>query len=233
MSRAITRQSKDGRRSVGVRAGLTLATIIQAARSLEPDAITMQTLAEHLGVDRKAINHHVNDRETLLGLVAMDAFAESFSAVEIGQYASWEDACRSYAHGFTQSALATGALADRIRLTDASVTNILAPTETLLQKMVTAGFDDEHAMRTLSLLTNICLAHARDVVLEAQSGVSPRATILRGALEHRDRADFPTLSRIAALPAHTYDADQLELSIDIFIAGAQSVLDRRFPRPGR
>ncbi|MEV8135415.1 TetR/AcrR family transcriptional regulator C-terminal domain-containing protein [Microbacterium aurantiacum] len=214
-------------RAIGVHAGLSLEQILDEARSMDPDALSMQALANRLGVDRKAINHHVSDRETLLGMVAMDAFATSFSAVKISHQADWKEACRSYALGFTDSAIATGVLADRIRLTDPYVTQILEPTEAVLQKMVEAGFDDESAMRTLSLLTNICLAHARDVVLELRSGVTPRTEILRGALEQRDPARFPTLARIAELPVTTYDRQQLVVSIDLFIAGAQSVLQRQ------
>lgn len=66
------------RRSRGVRAGLDRRQIIDAARTLDPGAVTMQAVADVLGVDRKAVNHHVSDRETLLGLVAVDAFSEHF-----------------------------------------------------------------------------------------------------------------------------------------------------------
>ncbi|MFE5291381.1 TetR/AcrR family transcriptional regulator C-terminal domain-containing protein [Isoptericola sp. NPDC056618] len=210
------------RRAIGVRAGLTLPKIVDAARSLDPDALTMQALADHLGVDRKALNHHVSDRDTLLALVALDTFSSTFSAVEIAAHAGWQDACRSYARGFTESAIAAGVLAERIRLTDAYVTKVLEPTEAVLQTMVAAGFDDETAMRTLSALTNICLAYARDVVLATRSNTSPRTAILRDALAQRDADKLPTLARIAELPVTTYDQTQLDLSIDTFIAGAEA-----------
>lgn len=216
---------KPTRRAIGVRAGLNLPRIIEAARSLDPDALTMQALADRLGVDRKALNHHVSDRETLLGLVALDAFSTTFSAVSIAGHAQWQDACRVYAKGFTDSVLATGVLADRVRLSDAHVTKVLEPTEAVLAKMVAAGFDDESAMRALSLLTNICLAYARDLVLADRSGVVPRPAILRGALDQRDRTEFPTLARIAELTVTTYDERQLDLSIEVFIAGAEAQLN--------
>lgn len=217
----MTSGRKAAPRPIGVRAGLTLPKIIEAARSLDPDVLTMQALADHLGVDRKALNHHVSDHGTLLALVAMDAFSTTFSAVRIANEVRWQDACRSYARGFTDSAIASGILADRIRLTDAYVTKVLEPTEAVLRTMVAAGFDDETAMRTLALLTNICLAYARDVVLASRSRISPRSVILREALEHRDPTEFATLSRFAELTVSTYDQRQLELSIDVFIAGAE------------
>jgi len=213
-----------GRRAIGVRAGLNLPQIIEAARSLEPDALTMQALADELGVDRKALNHHVSDRETLLGLVAMDAFAEAFSAVHIAAHTEWREACRAYARGFTDSVLAAGILADRIRLGDPLVTNVLRPTEAVLRKLVEAGFDDETAMRALALLTNICLAYARDIAITARCGVNPRPLILRKALEQRDPEEYENLARIAALPVSTYDRAQLELSIDVFITGIAAMV---------
>ncbi|MFB6612529.1 TetR/AcrR family transcriptional regulator C-terminal domain-containing protein [Agromyces sp. NPDC056379] len=221
MNTSTDRKPAGPRRAVGVYAGLTLDRIIEAARSLDADALTMQALARELGVDRKALNHHVSDRETLLALVAMDAFSESFSGVDIAEQATWQDACRNYAHGFTRSAVATGSLAEHIRLTDAYVTDVLDPTEAVLAKMVAAGFNDENAMRSLSLLTNICLAYARDAVLQARSGVPARTVILRGALEKRDPTAYPTLTRIADLPVNTYDHRQLDLGIELFIAGAE------------
>jgi len=215
-----------GRRAIGVRAGLNLARILEAARSLDPGALTMQGLANALGVDRKALNHHVSDRETLLGLVAMETFTEAFSAVDIAAHTRWQEACRCYARGFTDSVIAVGALADRIRLDDPYVTSVLEPTEAVVKKLVGAGFGDATAMRLLAMLTNICLAYARDTVLAARSGVTPRPLLLRKALEHRDPAEFEVLARIAALPVSTYDRAQLELSIDIFLFGAEAILTR-------
>ncbi|MGO3363375.1 MAG: TetR/AcrR family transcriptional regulator C-terminal domain-containing protein [Corynebacterium sp.] len=213
-------------RTVGSRAGLTLPRIIEAARSLDADDLTMQALADHLGVDRKALNHHVSNRETLLSLVAMDAFSTSFSASENPSVGTWQDACRHYARNFTRSTVAAGMLVDRIRLSDLYVTKVLEPTETVLQLMVDAGFDDEGAMRTLSMLSNICLAYARDVALATRSDGAPRADILQAALEQRDGDDFPVLARISGLNATTYDEKQLDLNIEIFIAGAEAQLER-------
>jgi len=226
MARATDATRPAGRRAIGVRAGLNLKRIIEAARSLDPDELTMQALAEELGVDRKALNHHVSDRETLLGLVAMDAFSEAFSAVHIAAHAQWQEACRTYARGFTDSVIAAGVLADRVRLSDPYVTSVLQPTEAVLKKLVEAGFDDEIAMRSLALLTNICLAYARDTVITARSGVSPRPLILRKALGQRDPEEYEILVRIAALPVSTYDKAQLELSIEVFISGTDAMLRR-------
>ena len=226
MAHATDAARRAGRRAIGVRAGLNLTRILEAARSLDPDTLTMQALADELGVDRKALNHHIGDRETLLGLVAMETFTEAFTAVDIGAHTRWQEACRSYARGFTDSVITVGALADRIRLDDPYVTSMLEPTEAVLKKLVEADFSDATAMRLLAMLTNICLAYARDTVIAARSGVTPRPVLLRKALEQRDPAEFETLARIAVLPVSTYDRAQLELSIEIFVLGAEAILRR-------
>jgi TetR/AcrR family tetracycline transcriptional repressor len=227
MARPRSATGSGGRRAIGVRAGLSLERIIEAARSLDPDTLTMQVLANELGVDRKALNYHVSDRDTLLELVAVDAFTASFSGVHISEHLRWQEACHAYACGFTESVLATGLLADRIRLSDPLVTEVLQPTEAVLKKMVDDGFGDELAVRSLALLTNICTAFARDTVLASRSEVSPRSQLLRKSLEVRDSRDFENLARIAAMSTNTYDEAQLEFSIEVFIRGTEAMLAHR------
>lgn len=210
------------RRARGVRAGLDSEQIVAAARTLDPGSVTMQAVAEVLGVDRKAVNHHVSDRETLLGLVAMDAFAESFS-VQLTAPSSWQEACRTYAIGFTGAVIAIGPLAGHLDLKNPFVTTMLEASEAIVRKLIEAGADDETALRSLVLLTNICLSHARDVAAIATSEALPRPELLRQAMsEHTP--EIPTLARIAGYKVDTYDTTQLELSIDVFIRGVDARL---------
>ncbi|GIM93444.1 hypothetical protein [Paractinoplanes toevensis] len=46
-----------------------------AARDMDPATLTMQAVAERLGVDRKALNYHVTDRDGLLELVAQETLS--------------------------------------------------------------------------------------------------------------------------------------------------------------
>jgi TetR/AcrR family tetracycline transcriptional repressor len=212
------------KRAVGSRAGLTLQQIIDAAQFIEPDELTMQALANALGVDRKAINHHVRDRETLLELVATKTFSESFSAASIPAGAPWQEACRIYATQLADSAIATGALAEHLRVSDGRLTSALEFTEAVLERMVNAGFSDEYALRIISALASIGLSHARDVVLQARSGLSARAEIVTRGLQDRDAKRFETLSRIMAQPTTTYDRKQFDLTISVFLVGTEALL---------
>ncbi len=223
------RQKPTPQRSRGNKAGLNLARIVEAARSLDCDALTMQAVADLLGVDRKALNHHVGNREALLELVALDAFSSSFSAVQIAAHSRWQDACRTYAMGFVDSMIAVGALADHLQLGDPVVTTrFLQPTEAILKKMLEAGFDAETAQRSLALLSNICTAYARDTHITWRSGQRPRPFLLREALKERDVQGFENLARLAAAPVDSYDRQQLAFSIDVFVTGLDAlVLTRR------
>ena len=70
-------------RKPGKRAGLDLQKIVEAARLIDASELSMQSLADSLSVDRKALNYHVKDKQTLLGLVAMDTFSARFSGTDV------------------------------------------------------------------------------------------------------------------------------------------------------
>lgn len=212
------------RRSRGVRAGLDRQQIVDAARTLDPGAVTMQAVADALGVDRKAVNHHVSDRETLLGLVAVDAFSESFSTVRISADSDWKGTCRTYAIGLTDAVVTIGPLADHLHLQNPLITTMLEATDLVLTTLIDAGADDETALRSLVLLTNICLGHARDVTAMTSSGVRPRPDLLNKAMSDSDGPLIETLGRLAAAQIDTYDHRQLELSIEVFVRGTEALL---------
>ena len=184
----------------------------------------MKAVADQLGVDRKALHHHVGDRDALLGLIAVDIFTRTFSPVKISEHARWQDACRAYAHGITDSAIAVGAFADHLRLERLLATTMLETTEALLAKFRDAGFDDDFAVRSLALLSNICVAFARDVGLVTRSGDRPRRLLLQDALADNASQAFENLRRIAAISTDTYDMQQIEHSIEVFILGTEQLL---------
>ena len=225
-------QPPGGRRPVGRRAGLDLRRIIEAARSLDPDTLTVQAVADKLGVDRKAVRHHATDRETLLRLAALDAFAEISSDIGIPASSSWQEACRLYALGFADNVIATDALAEHLRLDNSLIVKLGGPTEVLAKKLTTAGFDDESALRALALLTNICMAYAQDVVFVSRSGERPRRLMARESLSGHKR-EFETFARLVDLSIDTYDRKQLEMSVEIFVHGIEASLLRKHDTPGQ
>ncbi|MFC1403404.1 TetR/AcrR family transcriptional regulator C-terminal domain-containing protein [Streptacidiphilus cavernicola] len=213
-------QTPPARRGRGNSVGLGPKQIVDAARTLPPERLTMQAVANLLGVDRKAIHNHVPDREALATLVALDALAANSTDVQIPEDADWQTASRIYAYGLVDGVIAVGGLARHLSQGSPLTAQTLDGTEAVLARLIEAGFDQATAQRYMAALTNICLAFARDVIDAAQEGTATRLHYLQAALAERDADHFPHLSRIARQPEDTYDRQQLEFTLDIFLAGA-------------
>ncbi|MEU1276585.1 hypothetical protein [Streptomyces sp. NPDC005799] len=218
------------RRPVGRRAGLSLQGIVDAARSLGPDtdALTVQAVADKLGVDRKAVRHHVSDRDTLLRLMAHEAFAENAPDLGLPADAPWQEVVRRYAHAFADAVIATGALAEHLRLDSQLSADLGHPIEAVSQALTDAGIDDASALRALALLSNICMAYGQDVVYVTCGGDRPRRAMARRTLEGREH-ELSTFARLVDLDIDTYDRTQLDLSIEVFVHGIEAVLLRGKP----
>ncbi len=231
MPRTATPKTHAQRRP-GKRAGLDLHKIIAAARRIDAHALSMQSLADSLNVDRKALNYHVKDKQTLLGLVAMDTFQARFSARDVANAPDWEQACRIYGLGFFEGVLGVGGLAEYLWFGGSVAAWALAPSDVLFQQLHAAGFDDETATRLVAALISMSLAHARDATQAAAEGDRPRARALKQALQEADPTAHGHLRRIAALGVDTYGSRQIEVMLDLLIAGARDHL-RTHPRPSR
>ncbi|MFC8934413.1 hypothetical protein ACFT1A_20235 [Rhodococcus sp. NPDC057135] len=220
------KSSSPDKRRPGSRAGLDLNGVVEAARSLDVNTLTIQAVATRLGVDRKAVRHHATDRETLLRLMAADAFSETPIGESIPADCTWQEACRIFADDFTDSVINIDTLIKHLELDISLLTSFGKPTESLVTKLTDAGFDDETALRSLVLLTNICMAFARDAVVVAESGVRPRRELAQLGID-RYQGEFPNFARVVAREIDTYDRKQLELSVDIFVRGMESLLLER------
>lgn len=210
------------RRGRGTRAGLDRARIVEAARGLDPDAITMQSVADALGVDRKAVNYHVTDRESLLELTAIDAFVEQSSRTRIPPEADWREACRLLAVGMRDSIIATGVLVAHMRMTTQRHLGAAGPADAVLAKLQEAGFDEETAARGLHLLTTICIGFARDVVMARREGSHPQVAELRRALAESP-GGFEALRHLFDADIDTYDDAQFEFSLTAFFHAMEAL----------
>ncbi len=213
-----------GRRRQGVKAGLDLAQILEVASSIAPDDLTMQAVADRLGVDRKAINHHVSDRESLLRLVAIEGFTRSVATVRIPADCDWREASRIFGHAVASGVTALGALAPHLQVGTSADEVLLAATEALLAKYIEAGLDLETGLRAVSMLGDICEAHGRGVALMAIHGAGIRDRWLREALRELPGEQPRFLGQVARSPIDTYDERQLDLSIEIFIRGLEGLI---------
>jgi TetR/AcrR family tetracycline transcriptional repressor len=192
---------------------------------LPPEALTMQAVAEALGVDPKALNYHVGDREGLRELVALDVFESELGRVELPADGDWRAVTRSYAAALRDAFAQLGVLATSFHLPAASGLGALAPVECVLQTLVDAGFDVDQAGRALTLITETAYAAGRAAVLVAQNRVHPNVPEVASALQSAPEDDFPVLRQVVASSAGGgHDAAQLEFNLAVVIAGLERVL---------
>ncbi|SDZ49504.1 TetR/AcrR family transcriptional regulator [Herbiconiux ginsengi] len=214
-------------RQQGRHAGLDRRRIAEAARSLGPHALSIQAVADLLGVDRKAVNYHVTNLAGLLELVAVDAFRMNFANVDLSSITDWKEACRAYAFALHDSLVTTGALVSYFRFQDSGDLTMLGPADIVMQRLYEAGFTDEQVGNAVILIVNVAMSAARDdVMVIGTNGTHPQLPIILGALRDAYPRQFPGLQRaMTATPAREpYGPAQLEASIDIVTRGLESLL---------
>ena len=101
---------------------------------------------------------------------------------------------------------------------------VTTPVEVMFGHLEEGGFTDEEAIRIMTVLSTLCLGHARDLDQAHKEAARTRSQLLKSALGAQTDRSFPNLERIAARNVDTYSAEQLAFSIDLLIAGAEEKL---------
>jgi TetR/AcrR family transcriptional regulator, tetracycline repressor protein len=213
------------RRGRGARAGLDRERILAAARGMDPGSLTMQSLAAELGVDRKALNYHVSDRESLLEMLAIDAFLTRFTAIEVDPAGDWRDACRALAAGIRESVLATGEWVSYYRFTTQQDLAAVGPAEIVAERMLSAGFDHVTVSRGMHLLITICTGFARDAVLSTREGGHPQIEELRRILGDSPEG-YTAIRDLVDARVDNYGDEQFAFDLAAFFAGMDALLPR-------
>lgn len=217
----------EAKRGRGIRAGLDLQLIVATAREIAPAELSMQAIADVLRVDRKALHKHVQDKDTLLGLVARDALADGLTSTDLTTARDWRHACRLYAQGFVRTVVGLGPLAEHLWFGETELGGWPTDSaEVLFRHLDSAGFSDADAVRFVVVLTTTCLGHARDVVQyeQARGQDRPRQRQVKNWLAQVEPQQYPHLVRISELGLDTYGAEQLQFSVDLLIQGAEHLL---------
>lgn len=210
------------RRRRGRPARVDRARIIAAARTMDPQTVTMQAVAEELGVDRKTLNYHVSDREGLLELVALDVLAERLPPPAAAPPADWQQALRDFAIGMHDALTQMGTLFEYVRMPLDAGLRPLESTEELLTVLVEAGFDPDDATRAASMLAQVVYVSARDAVLTTRNGGDhPQYQAMRAVLADAEPDRMPHVRRLV----DQRQSGQLAFNLDVLIDG----LSRRLP----
>lgn len=201
---------------------ITRERIVSAARTLAPEALTMQAVADALGVDPKALSYHVGHRDGLRELVAVDAFESELSRVALSTEGDWREVLRTYAEALRDATVKLGVLATYFRL-PATGLGALTPVERVLQKLVDAGFAVDDAGHVLRLVSEVGHAAGREAVFLSRSRVHPNTSEVATALNTASADDFPVLRQVvAALDDVDGGGHQLDFCLDVIIAGLEA-----------
>src|SRR5690606_22694471 len=155
-----------------------------------------------------------------------------FSAAKLSTL-SWQEACRTYARAITFAAIMTGPLIAHIDFESQQAKSSFAATDILMGLLTQAGFTDEQSARAIALLSNICFSFAQDAHTAQTNKSATRAAELDRAFETIGTEEFPQLRRIASQYFDTDGQEQLEFSIDVFIAGLAARLGRSAKKNAR
>lgn len=189
----------------------------------------MQAVADALGVDPKALNYHVGDREGLRELVALDVFETELTRVELAEDGDWRDVLRSYAIASRDAIIKLGVLAFAVRFPGARGLGALARVERVLQALVGAGFGPDEAGRVLTFITETAFSAGLTAVRNAQDRVHPDVPEVIKALNSAEQEDFPVLRRVVAAREGGEDDDQFDYTLAVILAGLEHRLST--PRP--
>ncbi len=189
---------------------------------MPPGELTMQAVADALGVDRTTLHYYVGDRDGLLELVVADLFETELRSIRLPEGASWQEILRAYGSAIRQGVLKLGVTATSFRLSGTGGAASLALAEQVLRALTTAGFGTDDAGRALTLVSGLAMSAAHDVLGSAGSRLRHQTPEVVRALKDLPSSDFPLLSEVVAeRGAATTATDDFDFNLDIVIAGLE------------
>jgi TetR/AcrR family tetracycline transcriptional repressor len=198
--------------------------IIDTARALDRDDLTLQAVADRLGVDRKAISYYVTGRQELVDLVAAQTISEELGGLELPE--DWRAAIHAWAAATRAVMLREGSMA--LKIDHLPGGGILGSLDALLQRLLAAGFDEVTAGRALYCLTGTVFAGARDTLLVERHGEHPTIAEVARVLGDLPGDRLPHLRRLRFGDDPRKGAeDQARFDIDLVVAGLQHHLASR------
>ncbi|MHC9296925.1 TetR/AcrR family transcriptional regulator C-terminal domain-containing protein [Mycobacterium sp. LTG2003] len=197
--------------------------ILEAARSIAPEDLTMQAVADVLGVDRTALHYYVGDRDGLLELVVADLFDTELREIELPDDTPWQDVLRAYGKAIRHGVLKYGATGTNFRISGIGGAASLGLAERVLRALSVAGFDVDDSGRILTLVSGIAMSAAHDVLGAADSRLRHQTPEVARALKDLAESDFPLLGAVVA-GRSAPGADDFEFNLGIVIAGLEQHL---------
>ncbi|MCF2532382.1 TetR/AcrR family transcriptional regulator [Yinghuangia soli] len=193
--------------------------IVTAALELDASgtALSMQAVADRLGVPRGTLYHHVADREEMVALVAAARLEEALDEAWMpADDADWRTWLTAFAHVMRDALLARANPIGYVLLDGAPGSRQLAQVERILHVMVRDGFTPQAGLRCLAVLAEIVQANVRAVVLRRAQGPTPAGSYLH-LVRAAPEGTFPLLR--AADGEQVGLDDQFAFALDVMLTG--------------
>lgn len=198
------------------------ARIVEAARAIAPQDLTMQAVADALGVDRSSLNYYVGDRGGLLELIVTDLFDAELRDFVLPD-TDWTDVLRAYGKALHRGVVHLQATATNVHLRGA---HSLTLAERVLEALTAAGFTVAEGGHILSLVSGVAYTAARDLLGGDQSRSHHTSEVTR-VLGEAPPGQFALLGEIIASRSVAGTTDDFEFSLDVVIDGLQLRLARQ------
>ncbi|MFC4242661.1 TetR/AcrR family transcriptional regulator C-terminal domain-containing protein [Gryllotalpicola reticulitermitis] len=200
--------------------------IVDAARGLSADAITMQAVAQVLGVERQSLSYHVRDRDELLGLVAASELVDrARTLIEEPPDRDWRASSRAFAAGVRAAAIATGMLSLHLRPNAVEAPELFLPAENVMAAFFDAGLDERTAVAAVNTLLELAIGAGRNAINAESGGREATASIERDILAQRDER-LPALRRAAAAHLRLDPDEQFAFDLDVLLLGIGALVAR-------
>jgi AcrR family transcriptional regulator len=230
---AIT-ESTSSPRGPGRPAILSRDKIIAAARDIGYENLTMEAVANRLGVGRRAIGYHVRDREELVSLLAMDVYRSLVERVELPENATWQEVLRIHAKSLYLCLVQMGPLGAYVQFPGGEVTTGgLDIAETTLRGLTVAGFNETESLQIFATVVRYAASMAAERQLtEKQGGDHPQLTQVTELLSALPEDQLSTMRAAikGSPPAHDAGVD---FGVDLIIDGVEARLAKRKVEMGR
>ncbi len=203
--------------------------IVAAARSLPAGDLTMQAVADALGVSRKALHYYVGDRAGLLTLMVLDQFEHELAPVRLPTDDDWRATLRAYAVAYRDGLIGVGIqdhATNFTQLRGLSTAAALGLADRVLDSLLSAGLDPDSARHGLTAASNIAQSAAQTVLAQTAAGAHRHRAETTAALSAEPQDTYPALRRVlaSAQPSEHDAQTQFEFELDVVIAGLDQVL---------
>jgi len=200
--------------------------IIRAARLRDPATLTMQALAEDIGVDRKTLHYHVENRTSLMRMVAADAFRDAVSSHHFTEEDDWRTAIHSFAHITRDAVTAAGAWASYVEFDSEEDLEAVRPAEAATVALVNAGLAEADAGRVITMLAELAFASARAISDTAARGTAPQEQLLERALEKVPAGQFALTRRLLGNRSTIPGGDEhFSFQLEVVTLGVEKLLE--------